>query len=166
MAVYEAAVTWNICIKWKECALANISWKQSPKWSIHSSENKMGKIWFTCRHHIPEIVLDFRSCFCTCSGTSQRSRHQNIKRFQSHWEYVDMETTGLAPYEQNCFKFCKQMIVLLEISNFSQETIRCKRVVNYIAEQGETSYQQWRTEIIPSVVFQRRSAALSCSKQK
>jgi len=89
-AVYESAVSWNICPQIKGMCFDTTSVNSgSRSGACILLEQKMGKdlLWFACRHHILEIVLE--AVVLHALGPSKGPDILIFKQFQSQWQFVD-----------------------------------------------------------------------------
>ena len=89
-AVYESVVAWNICQQVKGMCFDTTSVNSGIRaGACILLEQKMEKdlLWFACRHHILEIVLE--AVVVHALGPSKGPDILIFKRFQSQWQSID-----------------------------------------------------------------------------
>jgi hypothetical protein len=110
-AVFEAAVAWNITDNVKCMCFDTISVNSGPRnGACILLEQKLDKhmLWFACRHHILEIVL--QAVVLDCLGPSKGPEITIFNRFKNTWQFINRADFQTASSDERVFTAVSHVI--------------------------------------------------------
>ena len=110
-AVFEAAVAWNITDNVKCMCFDTTSVNSGPRnGACILLEQKLDKdmLWFACRHHILEIVL--QAVVLDCLGPSKGPEITIFNRFKNTWQFINRADFQTASSDECVFTAVSHVI--------------------------------------------------------